>query len=102
VSVAMSFITGLPDQSGSQPELEEVFRCEVASRFLIHTGSRIYARDDYVAKEPGGSRSLVFGRGRIECFFATLTQMFLCDLPGYVAPKGGMRGKPTITLPELA
>ena len=34
------------------------------------------------------------GRGRIERFFATLTQMFLCDLPGYVPPKGGMRGKP--------
>jgi hypothetical protein len=34
-------------------------------------------------------------------FFATLTQMFLCDLPGYVPPKGGMRDKPTITLPEL-
>jgi transposase InsO family protein len=33
------------------------------------------------------------GRGRIERFFATLTQMFLCDLPGYVPPKGGMRGK---------
>ena len=41
------------------------------------------------------------GRGRIERFFATLTQMFLCDLPGYVPPKGGMRGKPAITLPEL-
>lgn len=41
------------------------------------------------------------GRGRIERFFATLTQMFLCDLPGYVPPKGGMRGKPTLTLPEL-
>jgi putative transposase len=41
------------------------------------------------------------GRGRIERFFATLTQMFLCDLPGYVPPEGGMRGKPTITLPEL-
>ena len=41
------------------------------------------------------------GRGRIERFFATLTQMFLCDLPGFVPPKGGMRGKPTLTLPEL-
>jgi putative transposase len=41
------------------------------------------------------------GRGRIERFFSTLTQMFLCDLPGYTSPKGGMRGKPTLTLPEL-
>jgi hypothetical protein len=42
----------------------------------------------------------VVGKSR-RCFFATLTQMFLCDLPGYVPPKGGMRGKPTLTLPEL-
>jgi putative transposase len=28
-------------------------------------------------------------------------QMFLCDLSGYAPPKGGMRDKPTITLPEL-
>jgi putative transposase len=41
------------------------------------------------------------GRGRIERFFATLTQMFLCDLSGYAPPKGGMRDKPTISLPEL-
>jgi len=27
--------------------------------------------------------------------------MFLCDLLGYAPPKGGIRGKPTITLPEL-
>jgi hypothetical protein len=50
-----------------------------------------------VFSTPGAPR----GRGRIERFFATLTQMFLCDLPGYMPTKGSMRGKPTITLPEL-
>ena len=41
------------------------------------------------------------GRGRIERFFATLAQMFLCDLPGYSPPKRAMRGKPTLTLNQL-
>jgi putative transposase len=41
------------------------------------------------------------GRGRIERFFSTVTQMFLCELPGYAPPTGGMRGKPTLTLAEL-
>ena len=38
-------------ESGSQPELEEVFRCEVASRSLIDAGSRIYARVGEVGKD---------------------------------------------------
>jgi putative transposase len=50
-----------------------------------------------VFSTPGAPR----GRGRIERFFATLAQMFLCDLPGYSPPKGAMRGKPTLTLREL-
>ena len=55
-------------ESGSRPELEEVFRCEVASRSLIDAGSRIYARVDEVGKEPGRSRSLVFANGlRFSC-----------------------------------
>jgi len=50
-------------ESGSQPELEEVIRCEVASRSLIDTGLRIYARVDKVGKEQGLSRSLVLTKG---------------------------------------
>ena len=50
-----------------------------------------------VFSTPGAPR----GRGRIERFFATLMQMFLCDLPSYSPPKGAMRGKPTLTLREL-
>jgi len=55
-------------ESGSQPELEEVFRCEVASRSLIDAGTATYARVDEVGKEQGLSRSLVFANGlRFSC-----------------------------------
>ncbi len=42
------------------------------------------------------------GRGRIERFFSTVNEMFLCELDGY-APAGGagVRGKPKITLAEF-
>jgi len=38
------------------------------------------------------------GRGRIERFFATINEMFLCELDGYVPAGGAVRGKPTLTL----
>ena len=41
------------------------------------------------------------GRGRIERFFATVNEMFLCELDGYAPGGGGVRGKPTLTLAEL-
>ena len=41
------------------------------------------------------------GRGRIERFFSTLDEMFLCELDGYAPAGGGMRGKPRLTLAEL-
>jgi putative transposase len=50
-----------------------------------------------VFSTPGAPR----GRGRIERFFSTLAQMFLCELPGYLPPKSGMRGKPTLRLVDL-
>jgi putative transposase len=40
------------------------------------------------------------GRGRIERFFATVNQLFLCTLPGY-APDGTPRSAATLTLAEL-
>ena len=40
------------------------------------------------------------GRGRIERFFETVNQMFLCSLPGYIG-HGGVLGKPVLTLTEL-
>src|SRR5271166_2819727 len=50
-------------EGGSQSELEDVCRCEVATRSFIEAGWSTYARADYVAKEPGRSRSLVFANG---------------------------------------
>ena len=41
------------------------------------------------------------GRGRIERFFKTVQQMFLCELPGYAPPKGAVRGHPELTLSDL-
>ena len=38
------------------------------------------------------------GRGRIERFFSTLNEMFLCELDGYAPAGGVVRGKPTLTL----
>jgi len=40
------------------------------------------------------------GRGRIERFFSTVNQMFLCTLPGYL-DAGAIRGQPTLTLSDL-
>jgi putative transposase len=40
------------------------------------------------------------GRGKIERFFRTVTQLFLSALPGYTPP-GAPRATPTLTLPEL-
>ena len=41
------------------------------------------------------------GRGRIERFFRTVQQMFLCELPGYAPPEGTVRGEPRLTLNDL-
>ena len=35
------------------------------------------------------------GRGRIERFFSTVNEMFLCELEGYAPAGGAVRGKPT-------
>ncbi len=49
-----------------------------------------------VFSTPGHPR----GRGRVERFFATVNQMFLCTLPGYV-DRGSVRGTPSLTLSDL-
>jgi len=49
-----------------------------------------------VFSEKGAPR----GRGKIERFFETVNQLFLCDLPGYTPP-GTAPATPTLTLPEL-
>lgn len=40
------------------------------------------------------------GRGRVERFFSTVNQMFLCTLPGYI-DAGAIRGQPALTLSDL-
>ncbi len=40
------------------------------------------------------------GRGKIERFFETVNQLFLCELPGYTPP-GTTPATPRVTLPEL-
>jgi putative transposase len=41
------------------------------------------------------------GRGRVERFFSTVNEMFLCELDGYAPSGGGVRGKPALTLAKL-
>lgn len=41
------------------------------------------------------------GRGRIERFFSTVNEMFLCELDGYAPAGSAVRGKPNLTLAEL-
>jgi putative transposase len=41
------------------------------------------------------------GRGRIERFFSTVNEMFLCELDGYAPAGSAVRGKPTLTLAEF-
>ena len=41
------------------------------------------------------------GRGRIERFFLTVNEMFLCELDGYAPAGGAVRGKPTLTLADF-
>jgi putative transposase len=41
------------------------------------------------------------GRGRIERFFYTVNEMFLCELDGYAPAGGAVRGKPTLSLADF-
>jgi putative transposase len=41
------------------------------------------------------------GRGRIERFFSTVNEMFLCELAGYAPEGGAVRGKPVLTLAQF-
>ena len=41
------------------------------------------------------------GRGRIERFFSTVNEMFLCELEGYAPAAGPVRGKPALRLEEF-
>jgi len=68
---------------------------DFTSRHLEQVGADLKIR--LVFSIPGKPR----GRGRIERFFRTVNEMFLCELDGYAPAGGAVRGKPTLTLAEF-
>jgi len=68
---------------------------DFTSQHLEQVGADLKIR--LVFSIPGKPR----GRGRIERFFSTVNEMFLCELNGYAPAGGAMRGKPTLTLAEF-
>lgn len=68
---------------------------DFTSQHLEQVGADLKIR--LVFSIPGKPR----GRGRIERFFSTVNEMFLCELDGYAPAGGAVRGKPTLTLAEF-
>jgi putative transposase len=68
---------------------------DFTSRHLEQVGADLKIR--LVFSLPGKPR----GRGRIERFFSTVNEMFLCELDGYAPAGGVVRGKPPLTLAEF-
>ncbi|MGC9950156.1 MAG: Mu transposase C-terminal domain-containing protein [Bryobacteraceae bacterium] len=68
---------------------------DFTSNHLEQVGADLKIR--LVFSIPGKPR----GRGRIERFFSTVNEMFLCELDGYAPAGGAVRGKPTLTLAEF-
>ena len=68
---------------------------DFTSQHLEQVGADLKIR--LVFSIPGKPR----GRGRIERFFSTVNEMFLCELGGYAPAGGAVRGKPTLTLAEF-
>lgn len=68
---------------------------DFASKHLEQVGADLKIR--LIFSLPGKPR----GRGRIERFFSTINEMFLCELNGYAPGEGAVRGKPTLTMADL-
>ena len=68
---------------------------DFTSRHMEQVGADLKIR--LVFSIPGKPR----GRGRIERFFSTVNEMFLCELDGYAPASGAVRGKPTLTLADF-
>lgn len=68
---------------------------DFTSRHLEQAAADLNLR--LVFSTPGKPR----GRGRIERFFATVSQLFLSELPGYLAGTGCRPGGALLRLPEL-
>jgi len=78
--------------------IPEVFYSDHGSDFTSQHMEQVSAdlKMQLVFSEPGMPR----GRGKIERFFATVNQLFLCQQPGYT-PDGQAPALPTLTLPVL-
>jgi putative transposase len=78
--------------------IPETFYTDNGSDFTSHHMEQvgIDLKMGLVFSFPGEPR----GRGRIERFFETINQLFLCELPGY-APPGSRRVQPGLSLKEL-
>lgn len=68
---------------------------DFTSRHLEQVSADLKIR--LVFSVPGKPR----GRGRIERFFLTVNEMFLCELDGYAPAGGAVRGKPALTLADF-
>ena len=81
--------------------IPEVLYTDNGSDFTSHYLEQVSAdlKIRLVFSIPGKPR----GRGRVERFFATVNEMFLCELDGYVPAggRGGMRARPTLTLAQF-
>jgi putative transposase len=78
--------------------IPETFYTDHGSDFTSHHLEQVSAdlKMRLVFSQPGMPR----GRGRIERFFLTLTQLWLCGVPGY-APAGTSPPAPTVTRAAL-
>lgn len=78
--------------------IPETFYTDHGSDFTSHHLEQVSAdlRMELVFSQAGMPR----GRGKIERFFRSLNQLFLCSLPGY-APAGSACSRPTLTLSAL-
>lgn len=79
--------------------IPDVLYTDNGSDFTSHHLEQVSAdlRIRLVFSIPGRPR----GRGRIERFFSTVNEMFLCELDGYSPGGAPMRGKPTLTLTDF-
>jgi len=78
--------------------IPEIFYTDNGSDFTSSHLEQVAAdiKMHLIFSAPGQPR----GRGRIERFFETVNQMFLCTLPGYIKA-GAVRGRPELTVADL-
>ncbi len=106
VPSALQTALALRDAIGRKPD-PHWHVCGIPATFYTDHGSDFTSRHlEQVAADL--QMVLVFstvgqprGRGRIERFFQTVTQLFLCTLPGYAPPGTPPPGESVVTLAEL-